>query len=52
MTVRILLGLAAALVLAACNDHSMTQQSRYGTYTPAALFPDKNSRSGAQDRLG
>jgi mono/diheme cytochrome c family protein len=40
MTVRILLGLAAALVLAACNDHSMTQQSRYGTYTPAALFPD------------
>jgi mono/diheme cytochrome c family protein len=40
MTVRVLLGLAAALVLAACNDHSMTQQNRYGTYAPAASFPD------------
>ncbi len=37
---RILLSLSAALLLAACNDISMTQQNRYGTYTPAALFPD------------
>ena len=32
--------LSAALLLAGCNDISMTQQNRYGTYTPAALFPD------------
>ncbi len=37
---RILLSLAAALLLAGCNDISMTRQNRYGTYTPAALFPD------------
>ena len=37
---RILLGLSAALLLAACNDVSMTQQNRYGTYKPAALFPN------------
>ncbi len=37
---RPLLCLSAALLLAACNDVSMTQQNRYGTYTPAALFPD------------
>jgi len=29
-----------ALPLVACDDHSMTQQSRYETYGPAALFPD------------
>jgi mono/diheme cytochrome c family protein len=40
MTGRIFICLAAALLLAACNDHSMTQQNRYGTYTAAALFPD------------
>lgn len=37
---RILISLSAALLLAACNDVSMTQQNRYGTYTPAALFSD------------
>ena len=40
MTCRILPGLTALLLLSACGDHSMTQQNRYGTYTPAALFPD------------
>jgi mono/diheme cytochrome c family protein len=40
MTCRILLGLTALLLLAACSDHSMTQQNRYGTYRPATLFPD------------
>jgi len=30
----------AFLPLAACGDHSMTQQNRYGTYTRAGLFPD------------
>lgn len=40
MTCRILPGLAALVLLAACSDHSMTQQNRYGTYTPAALFPN------------
>jgi mono/diheme cytochrome c family protein len=37
---RILLSLSTALLLAACNDISMTQQKRYDTYGPAALFPD------------
>ena len=37
---RALLSLSIALLLAACNDISMTQQKRYDTYTPAALFPD------------
>ncbi len=32
--------LFAALLQTACNDVSMTRQNRYGTYTPAALFPD------------
>jgi mono/diheme cytochrome c family protein len=40
MTCRILPGLTALLLLSACGDHSMTQQNRYGTYTPATLFPD------------
>jgi mono/diheme cytochrome c family protein len=34
------IGLAAALLLAACHDDSMTSQNRYGTYGRAALFPD------------
>jgi mono/diheme cytochrome c family protein len=38
---RILLSLSAALLLAACNDVSMTQQNRYGTYTSAAIFSDR-----------
>lgn len=37
---RALLSLSTALLLACCNDVSMTQQKRYDTYTPAALFPD------------
>ena len=37
---RILLSFSTALLLTACNDVSMTQQNRYGTYAPAALFPD------------
>ena len=40
MTRLVLLSLAAALALAACDDHSMTRQSRYSTYGAAALFPD------------
>lgn len=40
MTCRVLPALAAALLLASCGDHSMTQQSRYTTYGPAASFPD------------
>jgi mono/diheme cytochrome c family protein len=40
MTSRALICLAAALTLAACGDHSMTRQNRYGTFTRAALFPD------------
>ena len=40
MTRRIALALLAACVLAGCKDGSMTQQKRYGTYTPAALFPN------------
>jgi mono/diheme cytochrome c family protein len=39
-TNRLLLCLPAVLLLAGCGDHSMTQQNRYGTYTPAALFAD------------
>jgi len=34
------LSLSTALLLAGCNDISMTQQKRYDTYSPAALFPD------------
>src|ERR1700742_521547 len=34
------LSLSTALLLAGCNDISMTQQKRYDTYAPAALFPD------------
>ena len=30
--------LAAMLALCGCGDQSMTQQNRYGTYTPAGLF--------------
>jgi mono/diheme cytochrome c family protein len=37
---RVLLGLSTSLLLAACNDVSMTQQNRYATYAPATLFPD------------
>ena len=40
MTSRLLLCLPAVLLLAGCGDHSMTQQNRYGNYTPAALFAD------------
>ncbi|MGY3487113.1 mono/diheme cytochrome c family protein [Bradyrhizobium sp. USDA 4011] len=34
------LSISTALLLAGCNDISMTQQKRYDTYAPAALFPD------------
>jgi mono/diheme cytochrome c family protein len=40
MNRRALLCLAVILPLAACDDHSMTQQKRYVTYAPAGLFPD------------
>lgn len=40
MSGRLLIGGAVVLVLAGCNDPSMRQQNRYGTYTPAALFRD------------
>ena len=40
MTARILLGMAIGLTLAGCDDVSMRQQKRYGTYSSAALFPD------------
>jgi mono/diheme cytochrome c family protein len=40
MTGRIMLALIAASMLAGCKDGSMQRQNRYGTYTPAALFPD------------
>jgi mono/diheme cytochrome c family protein len=40
MNRRALLCLAVVLPLAACDDHSMTQQKRYVTYAPAGLFPD------------
>ena len=40
MTGRVLLGMAFGLALAGCEDTSMRQQKRYGTYTPAALFRD------------
>jgi mono/diheme cytochrome c family protein len=39
MMYRILLCLAM-LPLCGCNDHSMTQQSRFVTYGPAGLFAD------------
>lgn len=39
MTRPIALALLAACALAGCKDRSMTQQNRYGPYTPAALFP-------------
>ncbi len=38
MTGRLLASLATGLLLSGCGDHSMTQQNRYGTFTPAALF--------------
>jgi mono/diheme cytochrome c family protein len=41
MMARILFCLAI-LPLAGCDDHSMTQQNRYSTYSPAALFPDES----------
>jgi mono/diheme cytochrome c family protein len=34
------LSLSTALLLAGCDDISMTQQKRYDTYSSAALFPD------------
>jgi len=40
MNSRALLWIAVVLPLAACDDHSMTQQKRYVTYAPAGLFPD------------
>lgn len=40
MTLRVFFALAAPLLLAACGDPSMTEQNRYGTYKPAALFAD------------
>ena len=36
----VLFTLAVPLLLAACGDHSMARQNRYGTYKPAALFAD------------
>ena len=33
-------GLLVSLLLGGCGDQSMTQQNRYGTFTPAALFDD------------
>jgi len=36
--IRALPCLAAMLALCGCGDQSMTQQNRYGTYTPAGLF--------------
>ena len=47
---RTLLSLSAALLLAACNDVSMTQQNRYGTYTPAALFRRWHGSAGLAGR--
>lgn len=38
MSSRALICLAVVLPLAACEDHSMTQQNRYITYAPAGLF--------------
>jgi mono/diheme cytochrome c family protein len=32
--------LLGALVLGGCEDDSMRRQKKYGTYEPAALFPD------------
>ena len=40
MNRRALLWIAVVLPLAACDDHSMTQQNRYVTYALAGLFPD------------
>jgi mono/diheme cytochrome c family protein len=37
MNSRLCLALIASLLLGGC-DHSMTQQNRYGTFTPAAMF--------------
>jgi mono/diheme cytochrome c family protein len=45
MMSRILLCLAM-LPLCGCNDHSMTQQSRYVTYGPAGLFADNTEAQG------
>lgn len=38
MMERLALPLFVALLLSACDDISMTQQKRYGTFTPAGLF--------------
>jgi mono/diheme cytochrome c family protein len=38
MIERLAIPLCAALLLSACDDISMTQQKRYGTFTRAALF--------------
>ncbi len=38
MSSRLCLAMTASLLLGGCGDHSMTQQNRYGTFTPAALF--------------
>lgn len=38
MTWRLLPCIPALLALCGCGDQSMTQQNRYGTYTPAGLF--------------
>ena len=32
--------------LAGCDDHSMTQQKRYGTFSTAALFKDRHRSPG------
>jgi mono/diheme cytochrome c family protein len=38
MTAQLLTLVFAGLLLSGCDDHSMTQQKRYGTFTSAALF--------------
>jgi mono/diheme cytochrome c family protein len=38
MIERLAVPLSVALLLSACDDNSMTQQKRYGTYSRAALF--------------
>lgn len=40
MTRGVFISLVTALLLGACDDHSMTRQNRYSTYGPAALFPN------------
>ena len=46
MNSRALLWIAVVLPLAACDDHSMTQQKRYVTYAPADLFPERTPGGG------